>query len=162
MRNDGRASRLGFAAACLLGRLAQNTTADVRSQRALYWTSHGHSDRRRAGPWRRLWPYLARYRRSFALGLLCIVAATAIQLLSPWVLKHAVDDLAAGVTRGKLAYYAVLLLGLAVVGGVFRYLMRRVVIGVSRHIEYDLRNDFFAPPCSGFRSRITRPTARAT
>ena len=96
-----------------------------------------------AGSWRRLWPYLARYRRSFAVGLLCIVAATGIQQLSPWVLKHAVDDLAAGVTRGKLAYYALLLLGLAVVGGVFRFLMRRIVIGVSRHIEYDLRSDFF-------------------
>ena len=59
------------------------------------------------------------------------------------MLKHAVDDLAAGVTRGKLAYYALLLRGLAIGGWFFRYLMRRVVIGVSRHIEYDLRNDFF-------------------
>ncbi len=96
-----------------------------------------------AGPWGRLWPYLARYRRSFAIGFLCIVTATAIQQLSPWVLKQAVDDLAAGVTRGKLAYYALLLLALAIVGGFFRYLMRRIVIGISRHIEYDLRNDFF-------------------
>jgi ATP-binding cassette subfamily B protein len=90
-----------------------------------------------------LWPYLARYRRAFAIGILCVAAATGIQQLSPWVLKHAVDDLAAGVTRGKLAYYALLLLGLAIVGGLFRYLMRRIVIGISRDIEYDLRNDFF-------------------
>ena len=96
-----------------------------------------------AGAWRRLWPYLARYRKSFALGFLCIVAATGIQQLSPWVLKLAVDDLARGVTRGKLAYYALLLLGLAIAGGVFRFLMRRIIIGVSRHVEYDLRNDFF-------------------
>jgi ATP-binding cassette subfamily B multidrug efflux pump len=96
-----------------------------------------------AGAWRRLWPHLARYRRSFALGFLCIVAATGIQQLSPWVLKLAVDDLARGVTRGKLAYYALVLLGLAVAGGVFRFLMRRIIIGVSRHVEYDLRNDFF-------------------
>jgi ATP-binding cassette, subfamily B, multidrug efflux pump len=96
-----------------------------------------------AGAWRRLWPYLARYRRSFALGLLCIVAATGIQQLSPWVLKLAVDDLTRSVTRGKLAYYALLLLGLAVAGGVFRFLMRRIIIGISRHVEYDLRNDFF-------------------
>ena len=100
-------------------------------------------DRRAPGPGGRLWPYLARYRRSFAIGFLCIVTATAIQQLSPWVLKQAVDDLAAGVTRGKLAYYALLLLALAIVGGFFRYLMRRIVIGISRHIEYDLRNDFF-------------------
>ena len=96
-----------------------------------------------AGAWRRLWPYLARYRRSFTLGFLCIVAATGIQQLSPWVLKLAVDDLAGGVTRSKLANYALLLLGLAVAGGVFRFLMRRIIIGISRHLEYDLRNDFF-------------------
>ena len=115
-----------------------------------------------AGPWRRLWPYVARYRRSFTIGLLCIVAATGIQQLSPWVLKHAVDDLAAGVTRGKLAYYALLLLGLAIGGGFFRFLMRRMVIGVSRHIEYDLRNDFFASPRAVSRSPSTRRTAQAT
>ena len=96
-----------------------------------------------AGAWRRLWPCLARYRRSFALGFLCIVAATVIQQLAPWVLKLAVDDLARGVTRGKLAYYALLLLGLAGAGGVFRFLMRRIIIAISRHVEYDLRNDFF-------------------
>jgi ATP-binding cassette, subfamily B, multidrug efflux pump len=95
------------------------------------------------GPWRRLWPYAARYRRSFLLGSACIVAATAFQMLSPWVLKLAVDDLTTGVTRGKLAYYAGLLLALTSVGGVFRFLMRRIIIGISRHIEYDLRNDFF-------------------
>ena len=99
---------------------------------------------RRAGPWRRLWPYLARYQRSFALGLLCIVAANAIQLASPWILKLAIDDLTAAVTRAKLLYYAALMLGVSLVGAVFRFLMRRIIIGISRHIEYDLRNDFFA------------------
>jgi ATP-binding cassette subfamily B protein len=99
---------------------------------------------RGAGPWRRLWPYLARYRRDFALGLLCIVFATAIQLVLPWILKHAIDDLTAAVTRGKLFYYASVLLGVSLVGAVFRFLMRRIIIGISRHIEYDLRNDFFA------------------
>ena len=97
-----------------------------------------------AGPWRRLWPYLTRYRRSFILGFLCIGAATAIQLLSPWILKLAVDDLDREVTQGKLLYYAGLLLAAALVGGVFRFQMRRIIIGISRHIEYDLRNDFFA------------------
>jgi ATP-binding cassette, subfamily B, multidrug efflux pump len=96
-----------------------------------------------SGPWRRLWPYVARYRRSFAVGSACIVAATAFQMLGPWVLKLAVDDLTLGVTRGKLAYYAGLVLALTAVGGVFRFLMRRIIIGISRHIEYDLRNDFF-------------------
>ena len=73
--------------------------------------------------------------------------ATAISLVSPWILKFAIDDLADAttvVTRGDLAFYAGLLLGVALLGGCFRFLMRRIIIGVSRDIEYDLRNDFFA------------------
>ena len=69
---------------------------------------------------------------------------TAITLVSPWVLKYAIDDLHVGVTHAKLRLYASLLLGLALVGGVFRYGMRRIIIGISRDIEYDVRNDFFA------------------
>jgi ATP-binding cassette subfamily B protein len=59
-------------------------------------------------------------------------------------MKLAVDDLAQGVTGAKLRTYAALVLGLALVGGLFRFLMRRIIVGVSRHLEYDLRNDFFA------------------
>ena len=68
----------------------------------------------------------------------------SIQLLSPWVLKFAIDDLTAGVTRRKLAFYAGTMLGIACVGAIFRYLMRQILIGASRDIEYDLRNEFFA------------------
>ena len=93
---------------------------------------------------RRLLPYISRYRRPFSLGLVCVVITTSVQLLSPWVLKHAIDDLTTSVTREKLAFYALLLLGIACVGGVFRFLMRRILIGASRDIEYDVRNDFFA------------------
>jgi ATP-binding cassette subfamily B protein len=98
---------------------------------------------RPVSPVRRLLPYFHRHRRSLALGFGCILATTAIQLLAPWVLKFAVDDLTSGVTRAKLLYYAGVLFAIALVGGVFRFLMRKVVIGVSRHMEYDLRNDFF-------------------
>jgi ATP-binding cassette subfamily B protein len=93
---------------------------------------------------RRLLPFVLRYKQRFTLGLGCVVVTTAIQLLSPWVLKNAVDDLSRGVTRGKLAVYAGLLLAIAIVGGAFRYLMRRILIGASRDIEYDVRNAFFA------------------
>ncbi len=97
------------------------------------------------GPaFRRLLPFLLVYRRQFIIGLLCVVVTTTIQLLSPWVLKYAVDDLNAGVTRSKLAFYAATLLGIACVGGVFRYLMRQILIGASRDIEFDVRNAFFA------------------
>ena len=93
---------------------------------------------------RRLLPYLLRYKRQFLIGLVSVVVTTAIQLLSPWVLRYAIDDLTGGITRGKLAFFALLLVAIALVGGVFRFLMRRIIIGASRHIEYDLRNDFFA------------------
>ena len=69
---------------------------------------------------------------------------TSVSLLSPWVLKYAIDDLTVGVTREKLGLYGALLLGIAVVGGCFRFLMRRLIVGVSREIEYDIRNDFYA------------------
>lgn len=64
--------------------------------------------------------------------------------VSPRVLQFAIDDLYAGVTRGKLAFYAAILLLIAGVAGYFRYQMRRILVGASRGFEYDLRNDFFA------------------
>ena len=112
------------------------------------------------GPaFRRLLPYAVRCKRQFLLGLGCVIAATTIQLLSPWILKYAIDDLYRGVTRGKLLAYAGMLLGVAVAGGYFRFLMRRIIVGASRVIEYDLRNDFFAHlqrlPLSYFQARRT-------
>jgi ATP-binding cassette, subfamily B, multidrug efflux pump len=95
-------------------------------------------------PLRRLLPYVLRYRRLFLIGLVCSVVTTAITLTSPLILRFAVDDLTREVTRAKLLYYAGLLIGIGLAGGLFRFLTRRILIGASRHIEYDLRNDFFA------------------
>src|SRR5512134_918686 len=85
-----------------------------------------------------------RYRRSFFIGFVCVIVNTGLQLTAPWVLKLAVDDLTAAVTLEKVRLYAVLILALAAVGGLFRFLMRRIIIAASRDFEYDLRNDFFA------------------
>jgi ATP-binding cassette subfamily B multidrug efflux pump len=95
-------------------------------------------------PFWRLFRYVRRYRRAFVVGLIFTVATTVITLAAPLVLQWAIDDLTAGVTRGKLALYGGALLGIGVIGGFFRFWMRRVLIGASRDIEYDLRNDFFA------------------
>jgi ATP-binding cassette subfamily B multidrug efflux pump len=95
-------------------------------------------------PYRRLFAYVRRYRRAFALGLVCTVVTQAVTLAAPKVLQYAVDGLTTGVTRAKLLEYAALLLAIGLIGGVFRFLMRRILTGVSRHIEYDMRNDFFA------------------
>ena len=93
---------------------------------------------------RRLLPYVNRYRRAFVIGMVCVLLTTAFQLLSPWILKYAIDDLYRGVTRQKLALYAGLLLGVSLLRGLFLFLMRRIIIAASRDIEYDIRNDFFA------------------
>jgi ATP-binding cassette subfamily B multidrug efflux pump len=95
-------------------------------------------------PFRRLFVYMRRHQRAFVLGLACTVVTQAVTLAAPKVLQHAVDDLTHGVTRGKLLEYGSILLGIGLVGGVFRFLMRRIIIGASRDIEYDMRNDFFA------------------
>jgi ABC-type multidrug transport system fused ATPase/permease subunit len=77
-------------------------------------------------------------------GLAFLLATTALSVLSPWVLRYAVDDLTRLVTREKLLLYAGLIVGVVVVEGVLRYSMRTVLIGLSREIEYELRNDLFA------------------
>ncbi len=99
----------------------------------------------------KLLPYLVRYRRRLAAGAVFLVLATCIQLMTPWVLKYAIDDLAAGLAPGvastagrSLGFYAGVIVGIAFAGGCCRFLMRRIIIGASRAIEYDLRNDFFA------------------
>ena len=110
-------------------------------------------------PLRRLIAYALRYRRDFLVGLICVIAANAITLASPLVLRYAIDDLTRGVTPAKLVAYGLLLLAIGIVGGGFRFLMRRILIGASRHIEYDMRNDFFAHmqkmPLAYFQSHRT-------
>src|SRR3954464_10238931 len=97
------------------------------------------------GPsFRRLVPFVLRYRRQFLLGLVCVVLSSTFQLLAPWVLRFAIDDLTACVTRQKLLTYAGLILAVACIRAVFQFLMRRIIIGASREIEYDIRNAFFA------------------
>jgi ATP-binding cassette, subfamily B, multidrug efflux pump len=93
---------------------------------------------------RRLLPYVNRYRRAFLVGLVCVFSTSAFQLMGPWVLKHAVDDLNRSVTQPKLLLYAGLLVGVSLMRGLFLFLMRRIIIGASRDIEYDIRNDVFA------------------
>ncbi len=92
---------------------------------------------------RPLVPYFRKYRRSYLLGTICIFLTNGIWILFPQVIRRAVDDLNLGVTRHKLVTYALLLLAVAAGKGIFQFLTRWVVIGVSREIEFDLRNDLF-------------------
>jgi len=93
---------------------------------------------------RRLLTYVGRYRRDFVVGLVCVIVTASITLAAPKILQYAVDDLTRGVTRTKLLEYGALLLAVGLFGGCFRFLMRKILVGVSRGIEYDMRNDFYA------------------
>src|SRR5579862_5637828 len=92
---------------------------------------------------RPLFPYLKKYRRSYLIGTLCVLLHNGIWILFPLVIRRAIDDLHIGVTRQKLLTFALLLLAIALAKGIFQFLTRWVVIGVSREIEFDLRNDLF-------------------
>jgi len=93
---------------------------------------------------RPLLPYLKRYRWGYIAGTVCVFLTNGIWILFPLVLGKAADDLHEGVTRHKLLLYAGMLLAIAVSKGTFQFLTRWIVIGVSRDIEFDLRNDLFA------------------
>jgi ATP-binding cassette, subfamily B, multidrug efflux pump len=93
---------------------------------------------------RPLIPYLKRYRRGLLVGGLCVLLTNGISVQFPRVVQHAIDDLRQAVTSQKLATYALLIVGVFVVKGIFQFLTRWVVIGISRDIEFDLRNDLFA------------------
>lgn len=92
---------------------------------------------------RPLFPYLKKYRWGYIAGTACVFLTNGIWILFPQVIRRAVDDLTHGVTRQKLLTYALLLLGIACIKGIFQFLTRWIVIGMSRDIEFDLRNDLF-------------------
>src|SRR5208282_99743 len=92
---------------------------------------------------RPLFPYLRRYRRDFVWGGLAAVLANVIWIFFPQVIRIAIDDLNHGVTRQKIFLYAGLLVLISASKGVFLFLTRWIIIGISREIEFDLRNDLF-------------------
>ena len=92
---------------------------------------------------RPLLPYVKRYRWAYIFGSICVLFTNGIWILFPLVIGKAADDLHTGVTKHKLLVYAGMLLAIAVTKGIFQFLTRWVVIGISRDIEFDLRNDLF-------------------
>jgi ATP-binding cassette subfamily B multidrug efflux pump len=92
---------------------------------------------------RPLFPYLRRYRRDFVWGGLAVIVSNAIWIFFPQVIRIAIDDLNSGITQKKILLYAGLLVGISAAKGVFLFLTRWIIIGISREIEFDLRNDLF-------------------
>src|SRR5712671_6714622 len=94
-------------------------------------------------PLRRLLGYFARHKPALTLGGLCVAASAGFSLLKPLIVGSAVNELAKAVTRGALVRYGLLLVGAAAMEGLFLFLQRRIIIGESRRIEYEMRNDFY-------------------
>jgi ATP-binding cassette, subfamily B, multidrug efflux pump len=86
--------------------------------------------------------YLWRYRRGMAAGGLCLVMKDLAQALQPLMIRGAVDSFRGG--GADFVRFAGYLVGLALLKGIFQYWMRVIIIGISRDIEFDLRNDLFA------------------
>jgi len=97
----------------------------------------------------RLLPYLARYKRTLLWGLLTVIMSNVFTVALPLFIGRAIDVLKAelqsgAVGSGQLLFYAGLVVGFSLVAGVFTFLTRQTIIVMSRHVEFDIRNDFLA------------------
>ena len=92
---------------------------------------------------RRLVPYYHPYRAKVAVGLLLVVAASAAAAIVPWLLRSAIDALRTGAPSAQIWRIGGGMVAAAVLSGALRFGMRDLLNGVSRRIEYDLRNDLF-------------------
>ena len=91
----------------------------------------------------RLVPYYRPYRADVAWGLVLVVASAAFSSVVPWFLRRALDGIRSGASLQSIWLLGAAMVGVSLVGGVGRYQMRTLMNGVSRWIEYDLRNDLF-------------------
>ncbi|HEY7471960.1 MAG TPA: ABC transporter ATP-binding protein [Gemmatimonadota bacterium] len=90
-----------------------------------------------------LLPFLAPYRKPIALGAIAIAISAALGATEPYLVKLAIDALREGVTWGLIAVFSAMIVGVALVQGVFRYAQRRLINEVSRHVDTDLRNALY-------------------
>ena len=93
---------------------------------------------------RPLVPYLRRYWKNLAWGGVAVILYNVVKVLIPLVIGHAIDDMQHGITEGKVIHHTLRLLVIAVLSAIFLYITRQVIIGASREIEFDLRNDLFS------------------
>lgn len=107
------------------------------------------------------------YKWSIVAGVFCILISMSFGLLVPSLVGMAVDDLSKSVTWQKIIYYPIAILGVNLISGVFLFWQRRLLINTSRHIEFDMRRDFYASlvgqPLEFFQNtRVGDLMARAT
>ena len=88
--------------------------------------------------------YLRKYRFKLWIGVVCIIFSNLAATIPPLILKTAIDRLHESISSERLLIFGLLILLFAILEGIFLFLMRKIMIGVSRYLEYDLRNDLFA------------------
>jgi len=90
------------------------------------------------------WPYLWKYRRNMALGMASLLLTDISKAALPLAIRSGIDSLMKGFRLSLVFEFAALVVVLSIVRGIFQYWMRVILIGLSRDIEYDLRNDLFS------------------
>jgi ATP-binding cassette subfamily B protein len=111
--------------------------------------------------------YFFRHRKAIILGVGSLLLTDAFSAAKPLMLKFAIDDLEIALDWRKIVYYALAIVGLALVQGIFRFIQRRELIGASRQMEFLLRNDLVAhlqklPPSYYDKNATGDIMARAT
>jgi len=93
---------------------------------------------------RPLIPYLKKYRSAYIWGGICVLLMNGTWVLFPPIIGRAIDGMRkTGVSLHTIGVLALMLLAVSVVKAIFQFLIRWVLIGASREIEFDLRNDMF-------------------
>ena len=111
--------------------------------------------------------YFAPYKGTILAGIGCILVSMSFGLFVPYMVGRAIDDLTVSITWQKVIWYPAVILGINLMSGVFLFLQRRLLINTSRHIEFDMRRDFYAAlvdqPLGYFQNnRVGDLMARAT
>ena len=88
--------------------------------------------------------YLGRYRHYLIWGGIAVLATNLLSLYAPYLIKEVFDLLEAGSDLNQILKLALIIFGLALGAAVFRFMMRRTIIWMSRFVEYDLRSDLMA------------------
>ena len=116
---------------------------------------------------RKFFRYFKPYKAAILGGILCILGSMSFGLLVPYLVGKAIDDLGENVRWDKVIYYPLVILAVNFASGIFLFLQRRLLINTSRHIEFDMRQDFYAAlvdqPLEYFQNtRVGDLMARAT
>jgi len=111
--------------------------------------------------------YFKPYKWTILAGIFFILCSMSFGLFIPFMVGKAIDDLGVGITRDKIIFYPLVILGINLASGVFLFFQRRLLINSSRHIEFDMRQDFYAAivdqPLEYFQAnRVGDLMARAT